>query len=156
LKPFFVDTKGLPVAVSFAGSFQLFHGATDTSAIHPGQAVLIHVTAFTPASTTIASATADTVTLRWSRLIANVSTASNTQINVNTVPSYFGFTSATTFPTEVFSGTPGNDGVTNLDGILSGGSATPSPPPVGLRVLYLQNTTNTAQFPFMAAKVRQH
>jgi hypothetical protein len=27
---------------------------------------------------------------------------------------------------------------------------------VGLRVLYLENTTNSAQFPFMAAKIRQH
>src|SRR5205807_152548 len=60
VRPFLVDTKGLAVP---AASLGLFQGQTDTSAIHPGQAIAIHVTAFTAASgTTIASATADTVT----------------------------------------------------------------------------------------------
>ena len=150
---FLVDTKGLPVS-----STSLFAGAGDTSVIHPGQTVSVHVKTFTAASGTppIASVTADTVTLRWSRLIASVFSASPTVVNVDAVPSYFLITSSSLFPTQVFGGNPGGDGVTNLDGIPSGGSAIPSPPPVGLRVLYLDNSSHSAQFPFLAAKIRQH
>src|SRR5207302_9000269 len=129
---FLVDTKGLAVP---AASLGLFQGQTDTSAMHQGQAIAIHVTAFTAASgTTIASATADTVTLRWSRLIANTTgAAAPGQINVNNVPSYFLITSSSVFPTQVFPGTPGADGVTNLEGIAAGGTPVQSPPPVGPR-----------------------
>jgi hypothetical protein len=148
-----VDTKGLPVS-----STSLFAGAGDTSVIHPGQTVSVHVKTFTPPSGTppIASVTVDTVTLRWSRLIATVSSSSPNVANVSSVPSYFLITSSSLFPTQVFGGNPGGDGVTNLDGIAFGNSATPSPPPVGLRVLYLDNTTHSALFPFLAAKIRQH
>lgn len=150
-QPFFVDTKGLLVP---AGSKGLFQGQTDTSAIHPGQAIAIHVTAFTAANgSTIASATAGTVTLRWSRLIASlVQPTSTSQINVNSVPSYFLITPSSVFPTQVFTGTLGADGVTNLEGVTTASSLVS---PVGLRVLYLDNTTHSAPLPFMAAKIRQ-
>ena len=158
IQPFFVDTKGLAVP---AGSLGLFQGQADTSAIHPGQTVSVHVTTFTAATpTTIAIATADTVTLRWSRLFATpTGTSTSTVVNVNSVPSYFNITPASVFPTQVFSGTLGADGVTNLDGIPGSAAsvnANPPVPPVGLRVLYLENSSNSAQFPFMAAKIRQH
>ena len=154
VKPFFVDTKGLAVPAASSG---LFQGQTDTTAIHRGQTVSVHVTSFTAASgTTIALVIADTATLRWSRFVAAATGAtSNTQINVNTLPSYFGFTAASVFPVQVFSGTLGADGVTNLDGITTAASVTTAQP-VGLRVLFLDNPGNTAQFPFMAAKIRQH
>jgi len=152
-QPFFVDTKGLAVPAAALG---LFQGQSNTTAIHPGQKVAIHVTAFTAASgTTLASATADTVTLRWSRLIAGLTSSSTTTVNVNSVPSYFGITPASGFPTQVFSGTLGADGITNLDGVTDAGGLNASLP-VGLRVLYLENSINSAQFPFMAAKIRQH
>jgi hypothetical protein len=153
-QPFFVDTKGLLVP---AGSKGLFQGQTDTSAIHPGQAVAIHVTAFTAANgTTIASATAGTVTLRWSRLTASLFGATQPgQINVDAVPSYFLITPSSIFPTQVFTGTLGADGVTNLDGVTIASSLNGSLP-VALRVLYLDNTTHSAPLPFMAAKIRQH
>jgi len=151
VSPFFVDTKGL--AVSSTG---LFEGATNTTVMHQGQAIAVHVSAFTAASgTTIASATVDAVTLRWSRLIASLNSSSTTTVNVTAVPSYFGITSASIFPTQVFTGTLGADGVTNLDGITDAGSLN-STLPVGVRVLYLDNPTHTAQFPFLAAKIRQH
>src|SRR6266852_349704 len=154
-KPFLVDTKGLAVP---PGSLGLFANQSDTSAIHPGQTVAVHVTAFVAANgNTIAVATADTVILRWSRLIASLTgAATNTLLNVNAVPSYFRLTSASVFPTQVFSGTLGGQGVTNLDGIPNGAASVNTSLPVGLRVLYLENTTNSAQFPFMAAKIRQH
>ncbi len=152
-KNFLVDSKGLAVPAGSIGNFQ---GQSNTTAIHPGQTVAVHVTAFVAAtSTTLAVATADTVILRWSRLIATPTTASTTTVNVNAVPSYFNLTAASVFPTQVFSGTLGAQGVTNLDGITSAASVNTSLP-VGLRVLYLENTTNSAQFPFMAAKIRQH
>jgi hypothetical protein len=152
-KTFLVDTKGLAVP---AGSLGLFQGQSDTSAVHPGQTIAVHVTVFVAASgTTIAAATADRVILRWSRLIAAPTTASATTVNVNAVPSYFKITPASFFPTQVFSGTLGAQGVTNLDGIATAANVIIGVP-VGLRVLYLENTTNSAQFPFMAAKIRQH
>src|SRR6266852_4669683 len=155
LKPFLVDSKGLAVP---AGSLGLFQGQTDTSAIHPGQTVAVHVTTFVAAiGNTIAAATADTVTLRWSRLIASLTGAtSNTLLNINAVPSYFRLTSASVFPTQVFSGTLGAQGVTNLDGIPNGAGSVNTALPVGLRVLYLENSTNSAPLPFQAAKIRQH
>lgn len=153
-QPFFVDTKGLLVP---AGSKGLFQGLTDTSAMHQGQAVAVHITTFTAANgTTIASANADTVTLRWSRLIASLTGAmAPGQINVNTVPSYFSITSSSIFPTQVFTGTLGADGVTNLDGVTTAANLNSSLP-VALRVLYLDNATHSATLPFMAAKIRQH
>jgi len=152
-KTFLVDTKGLAVP---AGSLGLFQGASDTSAIHPGQAIAVHVTAFVAASSTaIAAATVDTVILRWSRLIATPTTSSASTVNVNAVPSYFNITAASSFPTQVFSGTLGAQGVTNLDGITTAAGVIPNQP-MGLRALYLENTTNSATFPFMAAKIRQH
>ncbi len=153
---FQVDTKGLQVPI---GSLTLFQSQTDTSAIHPGQTVAVHVTGFVAASgNTLAVAAVDTVILRWSRLIATPTTVSATTVNVNSVPSYFNISAASIFPTQVFSGTAGTQGVTNLDGIAgdAGNVNTSTGQFVGLRVLYLENTTNSAQFPFMAAKIRQH
>src|SRR5467141_33861 len=152
-KTFLVDTKGLAV---LAGDFGLFQGRSATSAVHPGQTIAVHVTVFVAANgTTIAAATADTVILRWSRLIATPTTASAATFSVSAVPSYFTITPASVFQTQVFSGTLGAQGVTNLDGITTAANVIIRVP-VGLRVLYLENTTNSAQFPFMAAKIRQH
>src|SRR6266550_2846502 len=151
---FLVDTKGLAVP---AGSLGQFQGQSDTNAVHPGQTIAVHVTVFVAANgTTTAAATADTAILRWSPLIATPTTASATTVNVNAVPSYFNITPASVFPTQVFSGTLGSQGVTNLDGIPTTAGNLIIGAPVGLRVLYLQNMTNSAQFPFMAAKIRQH
>lgn len=154
INPFLVDTKGLAVP---PGSLGLFQGQTDTTAIHPGQTIAVNVTTFTAANgNTIASLTANTIVLRWSRLTATATgTSTNTLINVNAVPSYFNFTPASVFPTQVFSGTLGAQGVTNLDGVSTTANVVANQP-VGLRVLFLENTTNTAQFPFQASKVRQH
>lgn len=157
VNPFLVDTKGLLVS-NFPTSLNDFATQTTTSAIHDGQTVGVHATAFTAASgTTPASATVDNVILRWSRFTANTTGAATaTQFNVTALPSYFGLTSASVFQTQAFSGTQGADGVTNLDGIASGGTVTISPPPVGLRALYLQNTSNSAAPAFFTAKIRQH
>ena len=158
VSPFLVDSKGLAVANSFPASFGLFANQNTAAAIHNGQAVSVHVTAFTAASgTTPAAATVDTVILRWSRFIANTTgPATSTQFNVTALPSYFALTSGSILQTQAFSGTQGADGVTILDGIAPGATVAISPPPVGLRALYFQNTSNSAAPAFFAAKIRQH
>src|SRR5438876_155761 len=80
VNPFLVDTKGLAVDTSFTASFNFFNGQTTTSAIHLGQNIGVHVIApFTAVNgTTPASATTDTVILRWSRFRATVVSAPST------------------------------------------------------------------------------
>ena len=157
VKPFLVDTKGLLVANSFPSSFSNFATQTTTAAIHDGQTVSVHVTAFTPPSgTTPASATVDTVILRWSRFRATVVSVTSSVVNVNALPSYFNASSGFTFVVQgFFSGSLGSDGVTNLDGIATNAGSATANQPVGLRVLYLQNTTGSANPAFFAAKMRQ-
>jgi hypothetical protein len=157
-QPFLVDTKGLGVSNCCAAEFQNFNAQTTTSAIHPGQTVSVHVSAFTAANPpTLAIATVDTVILRWSRFRANVvSTTPPNTINIDALPTYFG-TLAT--PQEVVQaflpGALGTDGVTNLDGVAGNTSGLTPSQPVGLRVLYLQNPATNANPAFFAAKIRQ-
>jgi hypothetical protein len=142
---FLVDSKGLAIP---AGSLGLFQGQIDTSAIHPGQTVAIHVTTFTAATpTVIAIATADTVTLRWSRFTASPVTSTTQLLTVTALPSYFTFTPPSQFVSQLFANT-------NFDGVSNGGSLNGDP--VALRALYLQNSSNTANPTFFPAKVRQH
>jgi hypothetical protein len=149
---FWVDTKGLPVGAPTTN----FQGATGTTVLHLGQSVDIHVNAFTAANGTTAAIAnnVDTVYLRWSRFIATVGNNPNTlEFNITALPGYFGFTQSSLFDVQTFGGTPGLDGVTNLDFPTSG---LVSAAPVGIRALYLQNSTNTQDPVFFAAKVRQH
>jgi hypothetical protein len=149
---FWVDTKGLPVGTPTTN----FQGATGTTVLHLGQSVDIHVNAFTAANGTTAAIAnnVDTVYLRWSRFIATVGNNPNTlEFNITALPGYFGFTQSSLFDVQTFGGTPGLDGVTNLDFPTSG---LVSAAPVGIRALYLQNSTNTQDPVFFAAKVRQH
>lgn len=150
---FLVDTKGL--AIGAAGSD--FTTTTTTSSLRPGQSVAVHVVTFTAANgTTIASATTDTVTLRWSRFIATpTGAASPSLFNLTSLPSYFQVTASSILPVQIFDGTAGADGITNLDGIASG-SAPSTGSPIGIRALYIENSTNTeTPAPLLAAKVRQ-
>jgi hypothetical protein len=153
--PFLVDTKGLPLATQFAGNLANFVGATTTSVMRLGQVVSVHVTAFTAANgTTIASSTSDSVTLRWSRFTAAPGTpfTSNT-FNVTGFPPYF-FAFGTA-QVQAFAGTPGTPGTTNFDGIADA-SGLNANNPVAVRALFIENTSNTANPGFFAAKVRQH
>jgi hypothetical protein len=147
VKPFLVDTKGLPVASQFAAIFGNFSNQTNTSALHLGQTVAVHLTAFTAAQgTTIASSTADTVTLRWTRFTAATSSAATPQFSITTFPSFFnatGIAQVESFP------------ATNLDGI-SGTTNLVVNNPVAMRALFIENASNSAVPAFFAAKVRQH
>ncbi|HYL85829.1 MAG TPA: hypothetical protein VE263_16500 [Candidatus Angelobacter sp.] len=148
---FLVDRKGLNVLPGDLGNFT---NGTTTAVLRLGQAVMVHVTAFTPAGVNFASATVDTVTLRGSRFTASVSqTLTTSTFNITGFPSFFFATGTPTV--QAFAGTPGGDGITNFDGITdaSGLSTTKA---VALRALFIENATNSSQFPFYAAKVRQH
>src|SRR6267154_1987726 len=151
---FLVDRKGLSV---LAGSLSNFAGQSNTSAIHLGQSVAVHVVApFTAAAgITIASATADTVTLRWSRFTATPQSPSSPAFNILTLPTYFGFATGAIFTVQTTTGTPGTAGVTNFDGVPDGNGLNPAKP-VALRSLFLENTINAANPAFFAAKIRQH
>lgn len=149
---FLVDTKGLLVG----GPLANFQGATTTGAIHQGQTVAVHVTSFTAASgTTPALVNTDLVTMRWSRFFSTLNTSGSPEFSVNTLLGAFGFQSSINFDVETFPGTPGADGITNLDGVPSGSTANLAAGPVAVRALFLENTTNTQDPAFFAAKVRQ-
>lgn len=153
---FLVDTKGLAVNSVSPGSLGFFANQTNTTAIHLGQDVAIHVASFTAASgTTPASVTADTVILRWSRFTATpINSSTFTALNVNALPSHFNFSSASRFVVQLFPSAQGTKVITNFDGIADG-SFISNLKPVSLRALFLENTGNTANPAFFAAKVRQ-
>jgi hypothetical protein len=153
---FLVDTKGLPLASQFSADLMNFKGATDTTAVHLGQTVFVHVTAFTAASgTTFASSTVDTVILRWSRFTATPATQSSPAFTITGLPSYFNAAIGVSLVVQTFPGTPGTDGTTNFEGVTDASQLSASKP-VGLRALFLQNSTNSTQHPFFPAKIRQH
>jgi hypothetical protein len=152
---FLIDTKGLQAngLNNFAGNLSNFSGVNNTTALHLGQTVAVHVTSFTAASgTTLASCNSDTVTLRWSRFAAPVSQAGSTVFDITTLPSYFNLSG--TLQVQNFTGTAGADGVTNLDGISST-SGLVANGTVYLRALYIENPGFSLQPAFYAAKVRQ-
>lgn len=157
VNPFLVDTKGLPVQSQFSNNFQNFSGQTSTTAIHLGQSIAVDVIApFTAAAgTTIASATTDTVILRWSRFTATPQTAASPAFSIVNLPSYFGLAQGTPFTVQTTPGTPGTQGTTNFDGIKDGTGLTANLP-VALRALFLENAGGSANPAFFAAKVRQH
>ena len=145
--PFLVDTKGLPVQSNFGSNFQNFFGQTNTSALHLGQNVAVHVTTFTAAAgATIASSNTDTVTLRWSRFTATTSSASDPAFSITGFPSYFAATGLA--QVESFSDT-------NLDGIASTSNLNVGNP-VSMRALFIENSSDSLNPAFYAAKVRQH
>jgi Domain of unknown function (DUF4382) len=151
--PFLVDTKGLDVVGSSAASLGTFQGQTTTAAMFPGQTVAVNVTNFTAQSgTTPAIATANTVTLRFSRFTASVAPLTTTTFDVAGLPTYFNFTSSSTFLVQAFVNTTRN---TNLDG-LSDLTTLSSSKPVALRALFFENPQLTLTPAFFAAKVRQH
>lgn len=155
--PFFVDTKGLQVQNGFPSNFNQFFGGVNTSVIHLGQTVAVHVTAFTAANgNTPASSTVNGVTLRWTRFIANTSIASSGAYTISALPGHFGFSQGTTFVVQTFTnGSQGMDGITNLQGFTGDTSGLSVGSPVAMRALFIEDPTNSQNPAFFAAKVRQ-
>jgi hypothetical protein len=146
VNPFLVDTKDLPVQTNWGTIFLDFATKSDTSAIHLGQTVAVHVTSFTAAAgKTLASSQVDTVTLRWTRFTAATSTAATPQFSVTTFPSFFNATGVA--QVQSFANT-------NLDGISNTANLVVNNP-VAMRALFIENPSNSAVPAFFAAKVRQ-
>jgi len=155
--PFSVDTKGLPVASCCPVNFGLFATGVNTGALHLGQTVAVHVTAFTAANGNIpASSTANTVMLRWTRFIANTFTAAPNLFTISALPGHFGFNQGVTFGVQTFTnGSQGADGITNLQGFPGDTSNLAASSPVAMRALFIEDPTNIQNPAFFAAKVRQ-
>ena len=141
-KPFLVDTKGLTVPVN---NF----GGTDASILLPGQTLSLHVTAFAASGSTPATATVDTVYLRFTRVSGTVAaTGTQASFNIVSLPSFFGLTTQPLV--EITQGAPPSVPATNFDGVTSA-TALSNPQTISIRALYFgQGTT----MPFSAAKVR--
>jgi hypothetical protein len=144
-QPFAVDTKGLIVPVS------VFNGGTDTSVFAPGQEVAVQLTAFTAASgATLATANADFVYLRFTRVTGTVSTvAPPNTFTMQAFPPFLGLSTPVTV--QLSAGSPS----TNFDGV-SGASTLTAGQTVSIRALYFGppvGLTSTLT-PFSAAKVR--
>jgi hypothetical protein len=147
-KPFLVDSKGLTIPTnSFANN-------TDGSIFLPGQTLSLHVTAFTAASgSTPASASVDTVYLRFTRVSGTVaSTGTQASFTIQNLPSFFGLT--TPLLVEITQGAPPSTPATNFDGVTSA-TALSNPQTVSIRALYFGGSTQApSAMPFSAAKVR--
>jgi hypothetical protein len=141
VSPFVVDTKGLPIVNS------PFVNSTSATDILPGQTVALRVTGFTAKSgATPASAQADFVVLRFTRVAGNVSTPPSPNFSIQLLPGFFGLTAAVQAQTSA--GSPS----TYLDGYSSTG-AIPTNDNVAIRALYFGATTVPA---FNVAKVRKN
>lgn len=139
---FSVDTKGLPIPAANLSTF------TGFSNLAPGQMVRVNVssTGTSTTGTPYRQATVSSVTLRFSRLTgnaANTPTGSLFNLDVTTLPTFFGLTANP--QVQVFSGFTNFDGASDLTGVSQGDS-------VSIRALYLPNSAP----PFFAAKVRKH
>lgn len=135
---FTVDAKSLTVTTG-----DNFTSATDTSVMAPGQVVAIRATAFTgPNGTTPATATANAVTLRYTRVTGQPGAGGN---NFQFLPigPYLGIQNlATTFETT---------GATNYD-VPGGGTSATANIVAAIRALYFTSTSGAT---FYIAKVRQ-
>jgi hypothetical protein len=148
---FYVDTKGLNVQGASPAAYSSFFGQSTTSAIFPGQSIAIHITALGQQNG-LPLATADTVTLRFSRLTSVVQPLTSSTFTVSSIPTYFAFTSSSTFLVQAFVNAPRN---TNLEGVTDLSSLS-TIKPVSMRALYFNNSSNTISPTFFAAKVRQY
>jgi hypothetical protein len=137
-KVFSVDTRGLTIPATI-------FGGTDVSILIPGQTVGVHVSSFTAASgTTQATANADTLILRFTRVTGTVTIATALTFSMQSLPPLFGLTAPVIV--QLSSGSPSTnyDGITSASGLTAGQT-------VSIRALYFGPVSAT---PFVAAKVR--
>jgi hypothetical protein len=144
-QPFVVDTKNLIVPTT------LFTGSTDTSVLLPGVTVSVHVTKFTPASSTApAAANVDFVYLRFTRVTGTVANPAPPNVfTMQALPSFFGLTVPVTV--QLSTNSPGTsfDGISSASGLVVG-------QPVSIRALYFGPPAGPTPTPtpFSAAAVR--
>ncbi|HEV2195659.1 MAG TPA: DUF4382 domain-containing protein [Candidatus Acidoferrum sp.] len=146
---FGVDERGLTVPADTT----TFISANDTSVLRAGQDVAVHISTFTAAAgSTPATATADVVELRFSRVTGTVSSPNSVSFSFQTssLPAYFGQT--TIELAELNAASAPSSAPTNYDGV-SAGTGLIVGDTVSIRALYFG--PNSAM-PFTCAKVRKH
>jgi hypothetical protein len=142
---FLVDIQTLTVPVSAVASFE---SGNDATILQPGQTVAVLLTSFTAASgNVLASANADALELRFSRVSGTVGTT-GPQFQIQNLPSFFGQT--TPALVQISAGTGPTSQSTNFDGVSSSTLQTGNT--VSIRALYFGPVGATT--PFSAAKVR--
>jgi hypothetical protein len=139
--PFLVDTKGLIVPVTT-------FGGTDASILLPGQTVAVHVTAFTAASGTPATAavSADALYLRFTRVTGSLTSSAAPNVSIQSLPSFLGISTQVQVQLSAGAVNTNYDGVSSSAGLTSGQTAS-------IRALYFGGSIVPA---FSAAKVRTH
>jgi len=141
-QPFFIVSKGLIVPAN------RFTGSTDVSAIQVGQTVALSVPGYAPpdGTTPFASATANGVALRFTRVTGTVATATASQFSMTSLPPYLGLT----INPLVQITTAGAGTTTDFDGTSSFTEAVGDT--VSISAPYFGSTTSPA---FSAATIRK-
>ena len=147
-QPFFVVNEGLTTPTNG------FSGSTDVSPIQPGQTVAISLSGFVVASgsSAFASATANGVALRFSRVTGTVVNPTSPQFSATSFPPYFGFT----INPLVQITTTGPGTTTDFDGTASFTEAAGDT--VSISALYFGSATSPVPpaWSFSAATIRRH
>jgi hypothetical protein len=147
-QPFFVVNEGLIIPTNG------FSGSTDVSPIQPGQTVAISLSGFVVASgnSAFASATANGVALRFSRVTGTVVNPTSPQFSATSFPPYFGFT----INPLVQITTTGPGTTTDFDGTSSFTEAAGDT--VSISALYFGSATSPIPpaWSFSAATIRRH
>ena len=147
-QPFFVLNEGLTIPTNG------FSGSTDVSPLQPGQTVAISLSGFVEASgsSAFASATANGVALRFSRVTGTVVNPTSPQFSATSFPPYFGFT----INPLVQITTTGPGTTTDFDGTASFTEAAGDT--VSISALYFGSATSPIPpaWSFSAATIRRH
>ncbi|MGB2677398.1 MAG: hypothetical protein WAN12_09985 [Candidatus Acidiferrum sp.] len=148
-QPFFIVSEGLTIPTNS------FSGSTDVSPIQPGQTVAISVSGFAPAASdgsSGATATANGVALRFSRVTGTVVSPTSPQFSATSFPPYFGFT--TNPLVQITTTGPGT--TTDFDGTSS--FTETAGDTVSISALYFGSTTSPTPpaWSFSAATIRKH
>lgn len=147
-QPFFVEGEGLTIPTNS------FSGSTDVSSIQPGQTVAISVSGFVAAhgSSSFATATANGVALRFSRITGTVVSPTSPQFSTTNYPPYFGLT--TNPLVQITTTGPGT--TTDFDATSSFTEVAGDT--VSISALYFGSPTNPTPpaWSFSAATIRKH
>lgn len=147
-QPFFIVGEGLTIPAN------TFSGSTDVSPIQPGQTVAISLSGFVAAngSSAFATATANGVALRFSRVTGTVVSPTSPQFSTNNYPPYFGFT--TNPLVQITTTGPGT--TTDFDGTSSFTEVAGDT--VSISALYFGSNTSPTPpaWSFSAATIRKH
>ncbi len=141
-QPFFIVSGGLSIPTNSLS------GSTDVGTIHPGQTVAVSVAGFTPSngSSAFATATANGLALRFSRVTGTIASPTSPQFTATNLPPYFGFT---TNPAVQIT-TTGSGTTTDFDGTSS--FTETAGDTVSISALYFGSTASPA---FSAATIRK-